>query len=86
MRYDPNDKRLRGRAGAEQRKRRLRDEPLCRICSSQGLVRILGHRELSGQPVAISTVEIVSTVMIPPPDGSFPGRRGNAGGNGPEWG
>jgi 5-methylcytosine-specific restriction enzyme A len=30
--------RLRGRAGVEQRKRRLAAEPLCRICSERGVI------------------------------------------------
>lgn len=32
--------RLRGRAGVEQRSRRLVNEPLCRDCASAGLVRV----------------------------------------------
>lgn len=31
--------RLRGRKAVEQRKRRLRDEPLCRDCKAKGQVR-----------------------------------------------
>ena len=31
--------RLRGRRATEQRLRRLRNEPLCRICASKGIVR-----------------------------------------------
>jgi 5-methylcytosine-specific restriction protein A len=30
--------RLRGRRAVEQRKRRLRDEPLCRDCKEQGII------------------------------------------------
>jgi 5-methylcytosine-specific restriction protein A len=30
--------RLRGRAGVEQRKRRLASEPLCRMCAADGVV------------------------------------------------
>jgi 5-methylcytosine-specific restriction protein A len=33
-------KRLRGRRGVEQRKRRLRAEPLCRLCREQGRTTI----------------------------------------------
>lgn len=32
--------RLRGRRGVEQRKRRLKNEPLCRDCKSAGIVRL----------------------------------------------
>jgi 5-methylcytosine-specific restriction protein A len=32
--------RLRGQAGVDQRRRRLRKEPLCRICLSQGRVSV----------------------------------------------
>lgn len=39
MRYNPNDGRLRGRAGVEQRKRRLKAEPLCRHCRRRGIYR-----------------------------------------------
>lgn len=41
MRRDQrDDNRLRGRAGVEQRKRRLQAEPLCRHCAAKGKVRI----------------------------------------------
>lgn len=39
MLYNAGDKRLRGRAGQEQRKRRLAAEPLCRHCAEKGIVR-----------------------------------------------
>lgn len=32
------DKRIRGRKGVELRKRRLRNEPLCRMCKAEGRV------------------------------------------------
>ena len=32
--------RLRGRRAVEQRKRRLRNEPLCRMCKAKGIVRV----------------------------------------------
>jgi 5-methylcytosine-specific restriction protein A len=32
-------KRIRGRRGVELRKRRLRNEPLCRLCKAEGIVR-----------------------------------------------
>jgi 5-methylcytosine-specific restriction protein A len=32
------DKRIRGRRGVELRKRRLRNEPLCRMCKDEGRV------------------------------------------------
>jgi 5-methylcytosine-specific restriction enzyme A len=32
------DKRIRGRKGVELRKRRLHNEPLCRMCKSEGRV------------------------------------------------
>lgn len=35
-----DDNRLRGRAGVEQRKRRLQAEPLCRHCAAKGRVRL----------------------------------------------
>lgn len=34
------DKRIRGRRGVELRKRRLRNEPLCRICKAEGKVTL----------------------------------------------
>lgn len=39
MRFNPDDGRLRGRAAVEQRKRRLKAEPLCRHCLEQGIYR-----------------------------------------------
>jgi 5-methylcytosine-specific restriction protein A len=33
-------KRIRGRRGVELRKRRLRNEPLCRMCKDAGIVRV----------------------------------------------
>jgi hypothetical protein len=38
--WNPNDGRLRGRAGVAQRQRRLRAQPLCRHCDAKGVVRL----------------------------------------------